>query len=309
MPPSVDGNDNLCPKCGAKMSGGPQCPQCGVYYEKVSRINAPSIKPRRYIPAKAIVLIAVAFLGILIGLLALKNDDSSESSSVRANTEPADVDSSVTKFIPALVAGGADAHRKGDYALALSVFRAAADMGDALSQFFLGGMYSEGQGVPQDYIEAVRWFRIAARQGKAEAQWALGVHYNNGRGVPRSDTEAVRWFRLAAEQGYAAAQRSLGQKYASGEGVSRSDAEAVRWWHRAAEQGDAQAQSMLGGMYALGRGVPRNNVYAYQWASLSNAQGDKLAAQLLTGLEQLMTREQVAEGQRLAAEAWESMER
>ena len=311
MQPSVNGNEKFCPKCGAKISGGPQCLQCGVYYEKVSRQNAPSVKHRQHIPAKAIALTAVAVLGILVGFSVLKSNNSSEISPIRADTGSAAADSTESKkdLQAFLFSRGAAAHIEGDYATALKLFRTGAEMGDAGSQFFLGGMYSEGQGVPQDYIEAVRWFRLAAQQEDAEAEWALGWAYNNGLGVPRNDTEAVRWFRLSAKRGYASAQFSLGKKYAMGEGVSRSEAEAVRWFRLAAEQGDARAQGLLGGMYAQGRGVPRSNVYAYQWASLGNAQGDELAAKLLTGLEQLMTREQVAEGQRLAAEAWERIER
>ena len=73
---------------------------------------------------------------------------------------------------------GEVAYEKGDYAKAAHLFRIAAEKNDgwsAIAQSYLGVMYHEGQGVPQDYAEAVRWFRKAAEQSKARAQDKLGV--------------------------------------------------------------------------------------------------------------------------------------
>ena len=94
-----------------------------------------------------------------------------------------------------------------------------------------------------DETEAVRWFRLAADQGFAGAQYFLGVMYTNGRGVPQEETEAVRWFRLAADQGFAGAQYFLGIMYVSGRGVSQDGTEAVRWFRLAADQGRGRAGS------------------------------------------------------------------
>ena len=41
--------------------------------------------------------------------------------------------------------------------------RARADQGDAETQFRLGYMYREGDGLPQDDAEAVRWFGAGRR--------------------------------------------------------------------------------------------------------------------------------------------------
>ena len=49
-----------------------------------------------------------------------------------------------------------------------------ASQGVAVSQYNLGVMYANGEGVPQDYAEAVRWYRLAADQGLGEAQLNLG---------------------------------------------------------------------------------------------------------------------------------------
>lgn len=51
---------------------------------------------------------------------------------------------------------GVTAYNKGDYPKALREFRPLAQEGDASAQFYLGVMYDEGQGVPQDLQEAVK---------------------------------------------------------------------------------------------------------------------------------------------------------
>src|SRR5580692_122201 len=110
--------------------------------------------------------------------------------------------------VPALadLAAGKQALKDGDYETALKEFRPLAKQGNASAQIFLGGMYNDGQGVPQDAKEAARWYRLAADQGDAGGQFLLGDMYNYGHGVPQDVKEAVRWYRLAADQGYAYGQ-------------------------------------------------------------------------------------------------------
>ena len=112
----------------------------------------------------------------------------------------------------------------------------------------------------------------------------------------------VRRLRSAAEQGVARAQYNLGLMYANGRGVPEDDAEAVRWWRLAAEQGYAAAQNNLGDMYENGQGVPEDHVPAYMWYNLAAAQGSEIAQSNKDLLEQRMTREQIAEAQRLSRE-------
>jgi uncharacterized protein len=88
--------------------------------------------------------------------------------------------------------------------------------------------------------------------------------YSNGRGVPEDDVEAVKWFRLAAEQGLDLAQTNLGR------------------------------------MYDKGTGVPQDYVRAYKWWNLAAAQGQRAAIILKGRVEKKMTKQQIAEGQRLS---------
>ncbi len=80
---------------------------------------------------------------------------------------------------------GVDAYNRGDYETALKKFLPLANQGDAAAQYFLGGMYAQGTGVPQDYTEAMKWHRVAADQGDANAQYNLGIMYDKGRGCRR----------------------------------------------------------------------------------------------------------------------------
>mgnify|MGYP000713295099 CR=1 FL=1 len=99
---------------------------------------------------------------------------------------------------------GLDAYDRGDYATALREWTPFAEQGIAEAQFFLGLMYSEGQGVPQDYKAAAKWFRLAAEQGNAYAQYNLGLMHYNGESVPQDYIRAHMWLNIAAANGYEA---------------------------------------------------------------------------------------------------------
>jgi len=115
--------------------------------------------------------------------------------------------------------------------------------------------------------------------------------------------ESARWYRLAAEQGEAKAQYSLGAMYHDGKGVSQDYQEAIRWYRMAANQGDADAQYNLGRLYDTAPGV-RDWVKAHMWYNLAaSQQTDKdrrKSVKRRDKLEEKMTREQIAEAQRLA---------
>ena len=223
-----------------------------------------------------------------------------------------------------------------DMAEAVKWYRKAAEQNNAYAQCNLGFCYDKGQGVTMDNVEAVKWYRKAAEQNFAAAQCNLGVSYARGEGVSKDEVEAVKWYRKAAEQNYATAQFNLGGCYARGEGIAKDDVAAAKWWRKAADQNNAYAQcnlgysyfngrgvtkdyleavklfrkaadrnvgvaqTGLGSCYMLGEGVSKNSVEAYRWLLLAAAQGEQDAKDLIPGLENRMTREQIAEGQKLA---------
>ncbi len=170
-----------------------------------------------------------------------------------------------------------------------------AEAGDASAQFFMGLMYGNGEGVPQDYKEAAKWYSKAAEQGLPDAQCNLGMMYAKGKCVPQDYKEAVKWYTKAAEQGLAGAQFLLGTIYAEGRGVPQDYKEAIKWFTRVAkqgfawenvadhklaevqfnlaEQGYAEAQFNLGVMYDNGRGVPQDYKEAVKWYTKAAEQG------------------------------------
>jgi TPR repeat protein len=165
---------------------------------------------------------------------------------------------------PAMAQGlaeGGEAYQAGDYETALQEWRPLAEHGDVQAQHMIGIMYFSGKGVIQDYAEAVDWYRKAAEQGLAIAQNNLGFMYWNGEGVIQDYTEAENWLRKAAKQGYTDAQFSLGLMYLSGEGVIQ------------------------------------DNVIAHMWLNISGANGSERGLDTRGIIEQLMTREQIAEAQ------------
>ena len=122
------------------------------------------------------------------------------------------------------------------------------------------------------------------------------------------ENQDIEKLLLAAEHGEAEAQYHLGNVYYLGEGTPQDYAEAAKWYRLAAEQGDASAQNNLGVMYELGEGVPKDYVKAYAWLNLSAANGKENAARGKDLLRSRMTAEQVAEGQKLAAELFGRIE-
>jgi len=145
-----------------------------------------------------------------------------------------------------------------------------------------------------DHTTALREFRSLANQGNALAQFNLGFMYSNGQGVPWNDTQAVKWYRKAAEQGLAVAQHHLGGMYTRGEGVPQNHVEAVKWYRKAAEQGNSDAQNNLGTIYDKGKGVPQDYAEAYFWYSLAAMNGDDLAVIIRNRTAKKLTASQVS---------------
>jgi len=80
--------------------------------------------------------------------------------------------------------------------------------GSNVSQFYLGTLFENGWGVPQDYVEAAQWYRKAADQGNVGAQSALGMLYLLGKGVPQDIVLAHMWVNLSVSKSPAELQRA-----------------------------------------------------------------------------------------------------
>jgi TPR repeat protein len=116
-------------------------------------------------------------------------------------------------------------------------------------------------------------------------------------GVPPGGDDAIKWFRKAAEKGTRWGQYNLGISYIRGVGVPQDYAEAIKWFQKGADQGDAMSQYCLGGMYEKGLGIPVDQVEAYKWYWLAASQGIREAETAHYQLQQILTPEQIADGQ------------
>ena len=96
---------------------------------------------------------------------------------------------------------GLEATKRGDYQIAFKLWLPLAEQGNATTQFNVGLMYAEGQGVKQDDVEGVKWYRKAAEQGHARAQLLLGYSYLLGKGVQVNKALAKEWFGKACDNG------------------------------------------------------------------------------------------------------------
>lgn len=84
-----------------------------------------------------------------------------------------------------------------DYAKAANIFTDLAAQRNPLAQTYLGYMYANGKGVPQNFIVAAAWYRCASQQGVADAQYMLGLMYDKAQGVPQDYVKAYALVNLA----------------------------------------------------------------------------------------------------------------
>ena len=142
----------------------------------------------------------------------------------------------------------------------------------------------------------------AAEQGTAMSQYHLGQMYRDGDGVAKNPQEAATWYRKAAEQGNMLAQYNLAWMYDSGEGIPQDLVEAIKWYGKAAEQGDKYAPFNLGTMYYTGDGAPKDFVKTHFWFDIGILNGNPKAKKWRDKIAKRMSPEQIAEAQRLLDE-------
>src|SRR5579871_110627 len=163
---------------------------------------------------------------------------------------------------------------------------ASAYAAETVTQWKLGRMYADGNGVVQDDLRAFEYFSgIANTHAEdnpsapqaaiyANAFVALGRYYLTG--IPnskiKSDPEKAReMFTYAASYfGNADAQYDLALLYLKGNGASRDEfTYGARWLGLAAQKGQHQAQALLGQMLFNGERLPRQAARGLMWLTLA----------------------------------------
>ena len=73
------------------------------------------------------------------------------------------------------LAAGVAAYRRGGYRAAAAAWRPLAEAGNVWAQFYVGGLYHDGDGVAADWARAHMWWALAARQGHRAARELLAA--------------------------------------------------------------------------------------------------------------------------------------
>jgi hypothetical protein len=198
-----------------------------------------------------------------------------------------------------------------NYALALGLYRQAAEQGDAEAQFVAGGMLYQGQGTDPDKQAGFKWLLKAAEQGKmsSESLAIIGAMYLRGNAVPQNFQEAKKWLSDAANRGNLAACNDLAYLYYNGLGGERDYAKALELYEKAALRGDAMAQANTGLMYASGTGIGIDKARGYAWYSLSASRGNTVAAINRNHLMAEMSWEELNRAQGISLELYRQVEK
>lgn len=142
----------------------------------------------------------------------------------------------------------------------------AAEAGQARTQYALGKIYRDGQGVEKDVQKAVELFTLAAMQGNSFAAFALGKMYlSDDSALSRNVAAALKWITNAAEHGNQFAQYYLGKLLLKGtDDISQDTNSALRWLLASVEQGNVHAEYALAMAYLKGESVPKDSLKAME---------------------------------------------
>ena len=124
------------------------------------------------------------------------------------------------------------------------------------------------------------------------------------RSLPSFNLNKLEFHRTKrlAEGGGKLAQYLIGNAYRNGDGVPQDYKQAVKWYSKSAEQGVVSAQFNLSNMYYNGEGVIKDYVTAYAWLGVAKANELAVAVKFLDIVRKTMSKDQIAEGQKLARE-------
>ena len=142
----------------------------------------------------------------------------------------------------------------------------AAEAGQARTQYALGKIYRDGQGVEKDVQKAVELFTLAAMQGNSFAAFAFGKMYlSDDPALSRNVAAALKWITNAAEHGNQFAQYYLGKLLLKGtDDISQDTNSALRWLLASVEQGNVHAEYALAMAYLKGESVPKDSLKAME---------------------------------------------
>lgn len=159
---------------------------------------------------------------------------------------------------------------------------AAADKGDAVSQFRLGCCYQNGWIRKKDLKAAYElWIKAVNAGHKLGNCYAFGWH------VKRDYKAGIERWTQAAADGVPSSMHNIGWAYFYGNGAKQDYGKAVEWYEKAADAGLVMSLHMLAYMYESGKGVKKDLQKAGEWyakaAALGSFEAQDRLAELMFG--------------------------
>ncbi len=205
---------------------------------------------------------------------------------------------------------------------------AAVETQSRLSALITPDQINEGRKLSSEFVptkgmdEELKLLQRATQTGNAVDQYNLATFYSQTRigNEERNSALLVKWMTLSAQQEFAPALFQLGAVYELR--GKPTDSETVFEWNlKAAEQGYSDAQVELSDTYSdiWNKGLKKDLVQAYRWLKVAIDQHEtsfepswdcvpkdgRVDMQCMAGrmknLVSVMTADQIAEGNRLAA--------
>ena len=87
------------------------------------------------------------------------------------------------------LAAGIAAYERGDYEAAFAELEPLAKTGNVRAQVYLGLMYREGRGVPEDFYRSAEWYRSAVLKGHDTQYSPSGESVNPREDFTYSDAD------------------------------------------------------------------------------------------------------------------------
>lgn len=184
--------------------------------------------------------------------------------------------------------------------VAAGFFKIAADKGHPESAHYLGLMYKDGDGVPQDSVKAIEYMRIAAtkadipiskavlgflltnwnrteeeiregvdlllkartRMTSPEIDFAIAIEYDYGGHLPLDILKAIQYYKRAAYDGNLYAMRRYALLNLSEAAPQCNPVIGVRMLKKASDKGDLPSKAVYAYLLQTGKFIPKNKTLA-----------------------------------------------
>ena len=103
---------------------------------------------------------------------------------------------------------GLQAIENKEYKQAFGYWEPLAKDGHLDSQYQIGRLYEQGQGVGKDFETALDWYQRAAQQGQSDAQFRIGVYHMN-ENPDKNEALGFYWIQSAADNNSAEAKEFI----------------------------------------------------------------------------------------------------